>query len=90
MGVTRNDRVAAMPLHLIGEEVYNAVDTLPDTGNQQDYVLALNKFTEYLNPTENIEHEIYKLHVTTKQNSDEFENMDTFHTRLRQAENKMR
>ena len=79
MDVKDKKRQRALLLHYAWEEVNEIFDTFPDTG--EDYVTAVTKLTDYFAPKKNTEYEIYKFRQA-KQGTDE--NIDAFHTRLRQ------
>ncbi|XP_033755766.1 uncharacterized protein LOC117338519 [Pecten maximus] len=79
MNIKDKDRKRAFILHFAGDEVNDIFDTLPDTGN--DYKTAVERLTEYFVPKKNTEFEVFKFRQTRQMSS---ENIDSFHTRLRQ------
>ena len=68
-------------LHYAGQAVDEILDTLPDTGGDNDYDTAVVKLNGYFSPQTNIAYEVFNVRQS-KQNEDE--SLDSFHTRLRQ------
>ena len=78
MDVKEESRKRALLLHYSGEEVNDLFDTLPDTGEDNDYKEACEALTRYFTP------EIFKFR-NLKQES--HETVDEFHSRLQIASN---
>ena len=74
-------RKRALLLHYAGAEVYDIFDTLPDTGNADEYDVAVNKLHAYFCPKVNTEYDVY---VFRQARQNESESLDAYHTRLRQ------
>ena len=71
----------ALLLHYAGPEVDEIFDTLPDTGDDNDYAKAVEKLNGYFSPQTNIAYEVYNFRWTKQK---EGESLDSFRTRLRQ------
>ena len=56
----RKARKRALLLHYSGEEVNDLFDTLPDTGEDNDYKEACEALTRYFTPKKNVSFEIFK------------------------------
>ena len=69
-----------MLLYLAGPEVETIFATLLDTGNDDDYDKAVEKFTEYLAPKQNV---LYERHILRRAKQRVDEPIDQFHTQLR-------
>ena len=82
MDVKEESRKRALLLHYSGEEVNDLFDTLPDTGEDNDYKEACEALTRYFTPRKNVSFEIFKFR-NLKQES--HETVDEFHTRLQIA-----
>ena len=82
MDVKEESRKRALLLHYSGEEVNDLFDTLPDTGEDNDYKEACEALTRYFTPKKNVSFEIFKFR-NLKQES--HETVDEFHTRLQIA-----
>ena len=82
MDVKEKSRKRALLLHYSGEEVNDLFDTLPDTGEDNDYKEACEALTRYFTPKKNVSFEIFKFR-NLKQES--HETVDEFHTRLQIA-----
>jgi hypothetical protein len=54
-------------------------DTLPDTGQDDDFKTACEKLTEYFSPSKNVPFEVYKFRQAKQQ---EHETLDAYYTRL--------
>ena len=81
MNITAPKRKGALLLHYAGQAVDEILDTLPDTGGDNDYDTAVVKLNGYFSPQTNIAYEVFNVRQS-KQNEDE--SLDSFHTRLRQ------
>ena len=77
MDVKEESRKRALLLHYSGEEVNDLFDTLPDTGEDNDYKGACEALTRYFTPKKNVSFEIFKFR-NLKQES--HETVDEFHT----------
>ena len=82
MDVKEESRKRALLLHYSGEEVNDLFDTLPDTGEDNDYKEACEALTRYFTPKRNVSFEIFKFR-NLKQES--HETVDEFRTRLQIA-----
>ena len=82
MDVKEESRKRTLLLHHSGEEVNDLFDTLPDTGEDNDYKEACEALTRYFTPKKNVSFEIFKFR-NLKQES--HETVDEFHTRLQIA-----
>ena len=71
----------ALLLHYAGPEVDEIFDTLPDTGDDNDYATEVEKLNEYFSPQTSIAYEGYNFRQTKQKDG---ESLDSFHTRLRQ------
>ena len=71
----------ALLLHYAGPDVDDIFDTLPDTGENDDYDTAVEKLNEYFNPQVNTTYEVYSFRMAKQK---EGESLDSYHTRLRQ------
>ena len=80
VGITNNARKRALLLHFAGPDV-DIFDTLPDTGDDEDYDAAKTSLNTYFQPKRNVAFEVFKFR-SAKQSADE--NLDAYHTRLRQ------
>ena len=67
-------------MHYIGEAAYDIFDTLPETGEANDYKMAIEKLSAHFTPNKNIDYEVY-LFRQEKQRSGE--TLDQYTTRLR-------
>lgn len=74
-------RKRALLLHYAGEEINDIFETLPDTGEENDYQTAVDALNAHFAPTANSEFSIYCFHQAKQQPN---ETLDTFHTRLQQ------
>ena len=61
MDVKEESRKRALLLHYSGEEVSDLFDTLPDTGEDNDYKEACEALTRYFTPKKNVSFEIFKI-----------------------------
>ena len=82
MDVKEESRKRALLLHYSGEKVNDLFDTLPDTGEDNDYKEACEALTRYFRPKNNVSFEIFKFR-NLKQES--HETVDEFRTRLQIA-----
>ena len=80
MNVNEPKRQRALLLHDIGEATYDIFDTLPETGEANDYKMAIEKLSAHFTPKKNIDYEVY-LFRQEKQRSGE--TLDQYTTRLR-------
>ncbi len=78
--VKDNAQKRALLLYQAGEATQEIFDTLPETGEDDDYKTAIEKLDEYFSPKKNVDYEIFQFRQA-KQNSDE--TTDQFATRLR-------
>ena len=60
----------ALLLYLAGEEVQEIFDTLPDTGDDEDFELAVEKLTSHFAPSHNVDFEIFQFRQA-RQRTDE-------------------
>ena len=81
MNMTVPKRKRALLLHYAGPEVDEIFDTLPDTGDDNDYATAVEKLNGYFSPQTNIAYEVYNFRQTKQKDG---ESSGSFHTRLRQ------
>ena len=81
MNMTVPKRKRALLLHYAGPEVDEIFDTLPDTGDDNDYATAVEKLNGYFSPQKNIAYEVYNFRQTKQKDG---ESLGSFHTRLRQ------
>lgn len=65
----------------LGPDVDEIFNTLPNTGEDNDYDTAVAKMNEYFSPQVNTTYEVYNFRQA-KQNEGEL--LDSYHTRLRQ------
>ncbi|CAB4008082.1 Transposon Ty3-I Gag-Pol poly [Paramuricea clavata] len=77
-GISDQKQKRAILLHLVGSEVQEIFETLPDTG--EDYKTALEKLNAHFNPCKNI---AFERHVFRQATQRADESMDAFVTRLR-------
>lgn len=81
MNITVPKRKRALLLHYAGPDVDEIFDTLPNTGEDNDYDTAVAKLNEYFSPQVNTTYEVYNFrHAKQK----EGELLDSHPTRLRQ------
>ena len=80
INVNEPKRQRALLLHYIGEAAYDIFDTLPETGEANDYKMAIEKLSAHFTPNKNIDYEVY-LFRQEKQRSGE--TLDQYTTRLR-------
>lgn len=74
-------RKRALLLHYAGEEINDIFETLPDTGEENNYQAAIDALNAHFAPTANSEFSIYCFRQAKQQPN---ETLDTFHTRLQQ------
>ena len=74
-------RKRALLLHYTGEEINDIFETLPDTGEENNYQAAIDAQNAHFAPTANSEFSIYCFRQAKQQPN---ETLDTFHTRLQQ------
>jgi hypothetical protein len=79
MDIKSKARQRAMLLYAAGPEVEAIFDTLPDTGQDDDFKTACEKLTEYFSPSKNVPFEVYKFRQAKQQ---EHETLDAYYTRL--------
>ena len=82
MNMTVPKRKRALLLHSAGPGVDEISDTLPDTGDDNDYAKAVEKLNGQFSPQTNIAYEVYNFRQKKKQKDGE--SLDSFHTRLGQ------
>ena len=70
-----------MLLHYTGEEINDIFETLPDTGEENNYQAAIDALNAHFAPAANSEFSIYCFCQAKQQPN---ETLDTFHTRLQQ------
>jgi len=80
MGITEPVRQRALLLHYAGSEVNDIFDTLPDTGNVDDYTVAKQKLKGYFSPQTN---KIFNVYQFRQAKQEQGEPLDNFQTRLR-------
>ena len=81
MDVKEESRKRALLLHYSREEVNDLFDTLPDTGEGNDYKEACEALTRYFTPKKNVSFEIFKFRNLKQESHETVE----FHTRLQIA-----
>ncbi len=81
MDITQDKRKRALLLHYAGSEVDDIFDTLDDTGAETDYKKATDALKKYFEPQKNREFEIYRFRQAKQSPG---ENLDQYHTKLRQ------
>lgn len=81
MNVDSNKRKKALLLHYAGDEVFEIHQTLPDTGNENDYAASKTALNGYFKPQLNTEFEVFEYRQMKQKDS---ETVDEFATRLRQ------
>ena len=79
--ITETKQQRALLLHYAGPAVDEIFDTLPDTGVDKDYKTAVDVLNAYFIPQVNSAFEEYNFRLAKQQHG---ENIDAFHTRLRQ------
>ena len=79
--ITETKQQRALFLHYAGPAVDEIFDTLPDTGENMDYKAAVDALNAYFIPQANSAFEEYNFCQAKQQRG---ENIDAFHTRLRQ------
>ena len=79
MDIKSKARQRAMLLYAAGPEVEAIFDTLPDTGQGDDFKTAGEKLTEYSSRSKNVPFEVYKFRQAKLQ---EHETLDACYTRL--------
>ena len=79
MDIKSKARQRAMLLYAAGPEVEAIFDTLPDSGDDDDFKTACEKLTEYFSPSKNVPFEVYKFGQAKQQ---EHETLDAYYTRL--------
>ena len=70
-----------MLLHYTCEEINDIFETLPDTGEENNYQAAIDALNAHFTPTANSEFSIYCFRQAKQQPN---ETLDTLHTRLQQ------
>ena len=80
LGIKDVTQQRALLLYQAGEETQEIFDTLPDTGEANDYKKAIEKLDAYFTPKRNTDFEVFKFR-TAVQTKDE--TIDQFATRLR-------
>ena len=78
-GVTDKTQKRALLLHMVGPEVQQIFETLEDTGNDNDYDIAVEKLTNYFKPKKNISFERHKFNSECQKTT---ETVQEFATRL--------
>ena len=81
MKITIPKRKRALLPHYAGPDVNEIFDTLPNTGEDNDYDTAVAKLQEYFSLQVNTTYEVYNFQLA-KQKQGEL--LDSYHTRLRQ------
>ena len=79
-GIRDNRRKRALLLYQAGSRVREIFGQFPDTGEDDDYIAARTKLTEYFEPQKNTRYEVYKFRQTRQEVG---ETLDSFYTRLR-------
>ena len=80
VNVQNNAQKRALLLYQVGQATQEIFDTLPETGDDDDYKTAMEKLDEYFSPKKNVDYEIFQFRQA-KQNIGE--TTDQFATRLR-------
>ncbi len=80
LGIMDNTQNRALLLYLAGEATLEIFDTLPDTGEANDYTRAMENLDAYFSPKRNTDYEIFKF-CTVVQAVDEM--LDQYTTPLR-------
>ena len=70
----------ALLLYLSGLDVQELFDTLPDTGEDKDFELAVKKLIDNFAPKQNTDFEICKFRQAIQSPE---ENLEAYHTKLR-------
>lgn len=78
--VTAEKRKRALLLHLAGDEVQTVFEGLANTGNPDQYQIAVDKLNEFFVPSCNAEYEII---IFRQARQEQGESIDAFHSRLR-------
>ena len=81
MNITIPKRKRALLLHYAGPDVDEIFDTLPNTGEDNDYDTAVAKLHEYISSQVNTTYEVYNFRQAKQK---EGELLESYHTRLRQ------
>ena len=79
MDIKDDTRKRNLLLYLAGPEVDKIFETLPETGENKDYALAVKKLSEYFAPKKNV---LYEIHVFRQAKQNQEETLDQFYTRL--------
>ena len=66
-------------LYLAGPEVNKIFETLPETGEEKGFALAVKKLSEYFSLKKNV---LYEIHVFRQAKQNQEETLDQFYTRL--------
>ena len=77
MNITIPTRKQAPLLHYARPDVDEIFDTLPDTGGDNDYDIAVAKLNKYFSPQVNSTYEEYNFRQTKQK---EGESLDSYHT----------
>ena len=80
LGITDNTRKRALLLYQAGEATQEIFETLPGTGNADDYTTAMTKLDQHFQPKRNVDFEIFKFRTAVQAAE---ETLDQFTTRLR-------
>ena len=80
LNVTEDKQKRALLLYQAGQSTQEIFDTLPGTGEEDDYETAMTKLNEYFSPKKNVDYEIFQFRQAV-QNAGE--TVDQFATRLR-------
>ena len=78
--ITDPTQKRALLLYLSGLDVPELSDTLPETGEDKDFDVAVKKLTDYFAPKQNTDFEIYKFRQAIQSPE---ENLEAYYTRLR-------
>ena len=80
MNITTVERKCALVLHLVGEEIADTYETLPDVAGTDAFAVCKTKLSNYLSPTRNV---IAERMVFQRMSMDEREEFEAYLTRLR-------
>ena len=80
LGITDNTQKRALLLYQAGEATQEIFETLPGTGNADDYTTAMTKLDQHFQPKRNVDFEIFKFRTAVQAAE---ETLDQFKTSLR-------
>ena len=82
LNITNAKQKRAILLYQDGQATQDIFDTLPETGDDDDYDTAMSKLDEYFTPKKNIDYEIFKFRTAKQQ---QHETIEQYMTRLRKT-----